>query len=408
MNMCHSVPVGRIALLPLLGALTCAAISGCGRRQPALAPTRTPEVVVSQPVVKTVTDYEDFSGRTQAVASVEVRARVSGYLDKVLFKEGYEVKQGDPLFEIDPRTYEAELKRAEANVRQSIDHLKRLQLDFKRAAELLPTHAISQEEYDLMAGNRDEGEAAVKVAEAARDLARLNVEFTKVTAPLSGRISRQLIDPGNMVKADETALTTIVALDPIYAYFDVDERTTLRVRRLIRAGKVTSSREAAMPVLLSLLDEDDFPHAGTINFVDNYLDAMAGTLRLRGVFPNPNRLLSPGMFVRIRLPIGKAREAVLVSERALGTDQGQSFVYVLDDEDQVVFRRVKLGSLQDGLRVVEEGLAKGDRVVVSGLQRIRPGVKVDPKPTEMSGPTGSPTPPLVTSPDPPSGSRPAS
>jgi RND family efflux transporter MFP subunit len=370
----------------------CVAAFGCGRRSPAGPPgSGQPgqpalEVLVSLPTVKEVNDYEDFTGRTEAVASVEVRARVTGYLDKVLFKEGSSVKEGERLFEIDPRTYGADLKRTEAVLQQAEAHVKRLQLDYHRAAGLLPTRAISQEDFDKIAGDRDEAAAAVRIAEAARDLAKLNLDFTKVTAPLSGRISRQLVDPGNMVKADETALTTIVSQDPVYAYFDSDERTTLRVRRLIRAGKMKSSRETEMPVLVGLVDEVDadgapqFPHTGTIDFVDNRVDAMTGTLRLRGVVPNPDNLLSPGLFVRVRVPIGEPHPAVLVPEQALGSDQGQKFVYVVNDQSEAEYRRVTVGLLQGSLRVIDDGLKAGERVVVSGLQRVRPGVKVQAKP----------------------------
>jgi len=377
--------------------LFCLAVPGCGRPQAATPTTKTEEVVVCVPVVEEITDFEDFTGRTEAVASVEVRARVTGYLDKILFKEGTEVKQGDPLFEIDPRTYQADLRRAEATLLQAEARLKRLRLDHKRAAPLLPSQAISQEDFDRIVGDRDEAEAAVKLAEAARDLARLHVGFTRVTAPISGRISRQLIDAGNMVKADETPLTTIVTVDPIYAYFDEDERTMLRIRRMIRAGTMKSAQEAVAPVLLGLVDEEGHPHEGTLNFVDNRVDVMTGTLRLRGIFPNPNRLLSPGLFARIRVPIGSPHSAILVSEQALGSDQGQKFLYVVNDKDEVEYRRVKVGPFQDGLRVIEEGLGQKDRVIISGLQRVRPGEAVKPTLAAGRAPGESPaeTPPVA-------------
>jgi RND family efflux transporter MFP subunit len=358
------------------------------RRQSPVPTAQTPQVVVGRPVVKEVTDYEDLPGRVEAVASVDVRARVTGYLDKVLFKEGEEVKQGQPMFEIDPRTYQADFKRAEGTLAQAKAHLDRLQLDYKRAAPLLPSQAISREDYDKIVGDRAESEAAVTMAEAARESARLNLEFTKVTAPISGRASKQMIDPGNMVKADETVLTSIVSLDPIYIYFDPDERTMLRVRRLIRAGKVKSAREAAVPVLAGLVDEVDdagkqlYTHTGRINFVDNRLEATTGTLRLRGVFDNPDRIFSPGMFARIRIPIGSPHKAILISEQALVRDQGQIYVYVVDDKKRAEYRHVKVGLLQDGLRVVEEGLAENEQVILSGLQRVRPGIDVEPKAAE--------------------------
>lgn len=370
----------------LLLATACAVVGGCQPApQAAVAPPKPPEVVVSLPVVRPVTDFEDFTGRVEAKASIQVRARVTGYLDKVLFKEGTEVKQGDPLFEIDPRSYKAELDRAEANVLQSQARLKRCERDFKRASDLLPQNAISQDDFDRVAGDRDEAAAAVKLAEASRDLAALNLSFTRVTATITGRISRQLIDPGNMVKADETVLTTIVSMDPIYAYFDQDERTLLRIRRLVRAGVLKTIQESSVPVLLGLVDEDGFPHEGRIDFADNRVDSMTGTLRLRGVFANPQRLLSPGLFVRIRLPIGKPHPSVLIAEQALGTDQGQSFVYVVSPKNEVVYRRVNVGPLDGGLRVIEDGLAKDEPVIVSGLQRVKTGMRVTPRAQDSPG-----------------------
>ena len=361
--------------------LSCMAIFGCGGRPPAPPPPKTPEVVVSLPVVKEVTDFEDFTGRTEAVATVQVRARVSGYLDKILFTEGREVKEGDPLFEIDPRTYQDDLDQREATVAQAEAHLKRLERDYGRAAKLLPDNAISQTEFDQIAGDRDEAAAALGVAKAARELSQLNLSFTKVAAPLSGRIGKQMIDPSNMVQADQTILASIVSQDPIYAYFAVDERTTLKVRRLIRAGVVKPSSEAPMAVFLGLSDEDGYPHEGTVNFVDNRTDAMTGTLYLRGVFPNPKRILSPGLFARIRLPIGSPHQSLAILEEALGRDQDQKYVYVINDKNEVEYRRVKIGiALPDGLRAIDEGLNEGDRVVIKGLQRIlRPGDKVEPK-----------------------------
>jgi len=386
--------------LVALGA-ACATLFGCGAPPAPPALPKVPEVVVSVPVVRQVTDYEDFTGRVEAKASVEVRARVTGYLERVLFKEGTEVKEGAPLFEIDPRSYQAELKRAEANVMQSQARLRRCERDLKRASDLLPQNAISQDDFDQISSDREEAAAAVKLAEASRDLAQLNLSFTRVTSPITGRISRQLIDPGNMVKADETALTTIVSMEPIYAYFDEDERTLLRVRRLVRAGVLKTLQEASVPVLLGLVDEEGFPHEGRIDFADNRVDAMTGTLRLRGVFSNPQRMLSPGLFVRIRLPIGVPHPAILVSEQALGTDQGQSFLYVVNGKNEVVTRRVNVGLLDGGLRVIEQGLDKGERVIVSGLQRVRAGVKVAPKllepPGQASGPGPQPPKPNSTS-----------
>jgi RND family efflux transporter MFP subunit len=387
-----------------------ATILGCGNRQAAPAAAQAPEVVVNRPVVKEITDYEDFTGRTEAVADVAVRARVTGYLDKVLFKEGTEVTAGDLLFEIDPRPYRAMLHAAEGALAQNTATLDLARTELARAEQLLPTNAIAGTDYDQVKNAVEIAKARVQSGEAALETAKLNLEFCSIRAPIGGRISRQLIDPGNLVQADQTAptaaptttaLTTIVSLHPIYAYFDVDERTMLRVRRLIRSGKIKSSQEAAMPVFLGLADEEGFPHEGTINFVDNRVDAMSGTLRIRGVFPNTKRILSPGLFARIRLPIGKPHAAILISEQALGSDQGQRFVYVVNDANKVAYRRVKVGPLQDGLRVIEEGLAEGERVVVSGVQRIKSGDTVEPK--DASARSVGAAPPPATKPEPASG-----
>ena len=241
--------------------------------------------------------------------------------------------------------------------------------------------------YDLALGNRNEAVAMVRVAEAAVNTAKLNVDFTKVTAPISGRISRQNIDPGNLVVADNTILTTVVSLDPIYAYFDVDEAATLRFRRLMEAGKVKSAREGKSPVYLGLADEGDkYPHEGTINFVDNRLNSSTGTLRLRGLFDNHRQFLAPGMFVRIRVPIGQSHPAIMATERAIGSDQGQKFLYVLNDKNQVVYREVQIGAFQNGLRVIESGLAPNERFIINGLQRVKPGDTVQPKLASSSSP----------------------
>jgi RND family efflux transporter MFP subunit len=351
-------------------------LAACGCDNSAQKPAAPPvqEVEAGLPVMQQVVDYVDFTGQTVAMKSVDVRARVSGYLEKVKFREGFEVQEGEELFLIDPRTYEAEKNRAEATLAQNRAHLERLTKDFRRAEELLAKKAISQSDYDQTAGDHKEAEANVQTAQAALRLAELNVAFTKVTSPISGRISRQNIDPGNLVVADNTILTTVVSLDPIYAYFDVDEGTTLRFRRLLEAGKVKSARDAKSPVYLGLADEGDkYPHEGTITFVDNRLDPSTGTLCLRGMFDNHMKFLAPGMFVRVRVPIGERHRAILAAERAIGSDQGQKFLYVLNDKNQVVYREVQTGALQNGMRVIESGLAPDERFIINGLQRVKAG-----------------------------------
>lgn len=410
----------RIGLV-VAAMLACSGVVGCDKGQVKQPDPKPPVVVYSKPITDYVADYEDFTGRTDAIYSVNITARVSGYLDKVNFKDGEEVKDGDLLFEIDPRPYKAELDRTEATLAQSEAHLKRLDADYKRAANLYSRGNISREEFDKYVGDRSEAEAAVGVSRASFDLAKLNVTFTKITSPISGRLSRRLVDPGNLVTADVTSLTTVVSLDPLYVYFDVDERTLLRLRRLVRDKKIPSRETEDIPILVALSDEEDFPHKGVIDFSDNRVDPGTGTLRVRAKIANPKpRVLSPGLFVRVRLPVGSPRKTILVAEKALGTDQGQKYVYVIvpfdpknDDEaappkgepkkdaapaapvvekkgvvsaDQpgvkfrVFKRNVKIGKLDAGMREIEEGLAANEWVVVEGLQRIRPKLEVDPMP----------------------------
>src|SRR3954447_1753294 len=361
----------------------CLGLAGCVR-VPSAAPEAAPTpVTVSRPVERDVTDYADFTGRTAAVDSVEVRARVWGYLDKVNFKEGALVRKDDVLFEIDPRIYRADLERAEGTVAPYQARVHRLERDYHRAKNLLARGAVGQEEYDRYEGDYREAAANLDVAKANRDLAALNLDYTRVTAPVSGRVSRYVVTVGNLIQSGDqnsgTLLTTIVSVDPMYAYFDVDERTVLRVRQLIREGKARSARETEWPVSLGLATEEGFPHGGTINFVDNQVNPKTGTLRVRGVFPNKDEALSPGFFARVRVPIGQAHQALLVSDRAIDNDQGRKIVYVVNEKNEVVARPVRLGALHDGLREIERGLKPGERVVVNGLQQVRPGLTVEPK-----------------------------
>jgi len=359
-------------------------------------------VLAGQPVEGEVTEYEDFTGRADAKYTVEVRARVTGFLDKIHFEDGSEVNTDDLLFEIDPRPYQAAFDRAAANLAQAQAKQKRVEADFQRKENLRTRGMISREEYYLAADDLAEGRAGVGIAKADRDVAKLNLDFTKVQAPIAGRISRRLVDVGNLISADVTPLTTIVTLDPLYAYFDIDERTVLRIRQLIAQGKMQSRTEAAVPVYVALANEDDYYDAkgnpiriGMVDFSENRLDPNTGTLRVRAVIPNPieqsrralgghvPRAMSPGMFLRIRLPIGKPHQALMVAEQALSTDQGRKFLYVVNDKDEVVRHNVSVGPLNKGMRVIEAGLKPGERVIVSGLQRVRPGGKVVAKPAEQ-------------------------
>jgi RND family efflux transporter MFP subunit len=339
--------------------------------------------MVSQPVEREITDYNDYTGRTAAVETVEVRARVSGYLVKVNFPEGSMVKKGDLLFQIDPRPFQAALDEAKGQVAQLEARLTRAEADVARNERLLPKGAASQRDLDTAVADRGEARAGIQSARAAVDRAALDLEFTKVTAPISGRISRYLITEGNLVTMNTTLLTTIVSIDPMYAYFDADEGRVLRVRQLIREGKAQSRRDGEVPVLLALANEAGYPHQGTINFVDNQVNPQTGTLRLRGVFSNQDEVLTPGLFVRVRVPIGEAHRALLVTERAIDTDQGQKILYVVNDKNEVISRPISMGALHDGLRVIEDGVQPGERVIVNGLLQVRPGITVEPKLVDM-------------------------
>jgi multidrug efflux system membrane fusion protein len=377
----------RIVVAALLFPLTpAAAVPDVPRDVPK---TAAPAVRVSHPVQRQVTDFEVFTGRTQAVQTVDLRARATGYLIRVLFQDGAEVRQGDVLFEIDPRPYQAELDRARAGLALAEARLKLAQANAKRAKALAGTNAVGKDELDKVEAERAAAEAAVRMAHSDTEVAQLKLSFTRVTAPISGHIGRRLLDVGNLVKADDTVLAAIVSDDPMYAHFDMDERTLLDVRRAVNEGRIKMPQAGHAPLYLGLAGEEGYPHAGTLDFVNNQVDPATGTIRVRGIFPNPRpaggvRLLSPGMFVRIRLPIGAPHPALLVSVGAVGSDQGQRFVYVLDDKDVVRRRDVKAGPLQDdGLLAITDGLKAGDWVVVGGLQRLRPGQAVRPQRVPM-------------------------
>src|SRR6516165_9405866 len=365
----------------------CLGLAGCVRA-PSAAPEAAPTpVTVSHPVERDVTDYADFTGRTAAVDSVELRARVWGYLDKVNFKEGAIVQKGDVLFEIDPRIYQAVLSQAEGSQAALQARLERLDADLARARRLVGTAAVSREDYDKVAGDRGEAAASTAALKAAVERAKLDLGYTKVIAPIGGRVSRYVVTVGNLVQAGDqaggTLLTTIVSVDPMYAYFDVDEHTALRVRQLVREGRSDSPRDGRYPVSLGLANEEGYPHQGTINFVDNQVNPKTGTIRARGVFPNKQEHLLPGFFARVRVPIGRPHGALLVSDRALDADQGQKVLYIVNDKNEVVSRPVRLGVLHDGLREITDGVKPGERVIVNGLQQVRPGITVDPKLVDM-------------------------
>jgi RND family efflux transporter MFP subunit len=357
--------------------LCCLSLSTFGVAvSPAQGPTsKIPEVPVARPVVREVTDYEAFSGRTEAVNRIDLRCRVSGYLLKASFVEGADVKKDDVLFEIDPRQYRAEMDRAEAVLGLAEAKLKLAEANFKRATDLVARGAISQEEFNKLAGERAESEASIRVARSNSDLARLNLEFTRVLAPIAGRIGRRLVDPGNLVKADETPLAVLVSRAPMNVSFDVDERTLFRVLRSMR----DKGKPAKLEVAIARSEDNGFPQRGVVDFVDNQVDPATGSMRLRAVVDNKDGFLTPGMFVRIRLALGPPHHALLIPTRAVMVEEGDRFVFVVNDANVLAVRPVKLGRQHDDLRTVEEGLKEDDRVVIRGLERLRAGMKVQPQ-----------------------------
>jgi len=343
---------------------------------------QAPLVTVERPREIDVVDNYYFEGYTAAVSSVEVRARVTGYLSKIYFKDGADVKEGDPLFLIDPRPYQAELDQAKAQLARVEAQLKRLEADYARAEKLIGNRTITKEEFDRIAAELGEAKAEIKARQAAITTADLNLHFAAIKAPITGRISRRLVNEGALVTANLTELTTIVTVKPIYAYFDVDEPTVLRLQKMIREGKLKSAKHSDVTVYLGLDIDSDYPYPGTIDFIDNRVDQATGTLKVRAVFPNDDEALSPGLHARIRMPLGQPHKALAIPERAIGTRQGMKYVFVVNANKQVVERPVTLGLQQGKMRVVTEGVKPDELVIVNGIQRVRDGVTVDPRQTE--------------------------
>jgi RND family efflux transporter MFP subunit len=360
--------------------VSCLGMAGCAQALPDGPPPAAPTVKVSYPLERPVIDYAEFTGRTMAVDAVRLRARVWGHLQKINFIEGADVKKNDLLFVIDQRSYKAALARADAELAQNEARHKRLIGDQKRAETLALSKAISLEDLEKIAGDVSEAAAMVKGSIATRDVAKLNLDFTEVKSPIDGQISRAMITVGNMVESGETGgtiLTTIMSTDNMYAYFDVDDQTW--EQRLRKSNLDTTVEQ------LGLSSEKAYPHLGKLNFVDNQIDAGTGTMRMRGFFPNKDRALTPGLFVRIRLPLGGAHNALLVSDRAIDTDQGQKILYVVNRDNVVEKRLVTLGGLHDGLREIESGVKAKEQIVVEGIQRVRAGAAVSPEVVAMPG-----------------------
>jgi RND family efflux transporter MFP subunit len=396
MNYClHLRICAALLLMSFLGLLGCA---GTAEKAPKKGPLT---VTVSYPLKREVTDYQDYTGRTAAVDSVQVKARVTGYLMKIHFKEGEEVKEGTVLYEIDPAPYKASFDAAKAQVGQNVAALELARQNLGRAKTLNTGKepAIAKAELDQFVSQEKQALANLDFAKANLETANLNLGWTKVTAPVGGVIGRLLVTRGNLIAQDQTTLTTVVAQDPMWVYFDADEPTVLQVRELIRHGKFPLARTdaAKIPVRLQLTNEKGFPHGATLDFINNQFNQATATLLLRAVFPNPRpaigpRVFAPNMFVRVRVPTSGRYHALLVNPEAVGTDQDLKYVYVVDNDNKVVRHAVKLGSLQDGLQVIAEGLELGERVIVSGLQRAQQGSIVEPNLVPMPAPRRDETP----------------
>ena len=346
------------------------AASGCRKEPP---PMQAPQVTVAPAVERVVADWDEFTGHFEAVNSVEVRPRVGGLVERVGFVEGAIVRQGDVLFVIDSRPYQAEVARAEAVLAQARTRNQLAGLEVERAQKLVNSQAISREELDARTSGQAEGDAAIRAAQAAVRVARLNLEWTVVRAPISGRVGRAEITAGNLVQAGApapTLLTTIVSLDPIYVYFDTDEAAYLKYMGAQATGP------KGRQVLIGLANESGFPHEGRLNFVDNRVDGASGTISARALLSNPNGLFTPGLFARVRLLGSQRHPATLVQDAAIGTDQDRKFVLVLKGDTTVEYRPITTGPIVDGLRTVQSGLKPGERVVINGLMRVRPGMKV--------------------------------
>jgi multidrug efflux system membrane fusion protein len=351
--------------------------------QPAAQAPEAPPPKVTAAAVDTreITEWDEFTGRLEAVDSVAIRPRVSGLIAAVRFQEGALVRRGQLLFQIDDRPFQAQVDRLTAELASAKATVQRTQSEMTRAERLAGQNAMSQEERERRASAAQEASAQVAAVEAALRAAQLDLEFTRVISPIDGRVGRAIVTEGNLVSTgpgEATLLTTVVSVDPIYASFDADEQTFLRYNQLAREGKRASARQTGLPIRMALGNEDGFSHKGKMNFLDNQVDPSTGTIRGRAVFRNADGNLTPGLFVRLRLVGSAAYRAVLIQDRAVGTDLDKRFVYVVDGERTIRYRPVTLGPLVDGLRVVRTGLTEGDVVVVNGLQRVRPGVQVEP------------------------------
>ncbi|MGY1459388.1 efflux RND transporter periplasmic adaptor subunit [Luteimonas sp. A534] len=379
----------RLSLLAT-GLAAAIVLAGSGCSSDAVANPEAPPapgVGVATVVATPVRQWDEFSGRVAAVESVELRPRVSGYVQRVAYDEGSEVAKGDLLFVIDQRPYRAALDQAQAQLERARAEARLSRSQHERAQSMVEARAISREEFETRRAASAEGAAGVRAAEAAVAAARLDLQFTEVRAPVAGRAGRALITVGNLAQADATLLTTVVSQDPVHVHFDADERAFLRYQALSRSG----ARDATSnPVRVGLADEQGHPHAGIVDFIDNQVDSTTGTVHARAVLPNPDRVFTPGLFARVQLEGSAEFDALLIDDKAVLTDQDRKYVYVLGEDNTAQRRDVTLGRVVDGLRVVESGLESGDQVIVAGVQKVFfPGMPVAPEQVAMAPARGS-------------------
>ena len=395
-------PVSSLSLMfgaPKIAALLALAtlVASCGEQKQQAGAPPPPAVTVAKPQKRTVVDYDEYVGRFAAINSVEIRARVSGYLDKLHFKDGQVVKQGDLLFTIDKRPFQNTLDQARANLLQAQSNLAFTESDYTRGQQLVRDKTITDQTFEQRAQAFRNAKAGVSANEAAVRQAELDMEFTELRAPMNGRIGDRRVSPGNLVTGgtggNTTLLATIVSIDPIYFEFTFDEASYLRYERLANAGQDVASRNTGVQIALKLIDESDFDHEGRMDFVDNVIDRSTGTIRGRAVVANPKEIFTPGMFARVRIPGTPPYEALLVPDVAIGTEQARRFVVVIDDQDTARLKYVTLGQVtKDGLRAIKDGIGPDDRIVISGLMQARPGTKVKPEEqgAKPPGPGGAP------------------
>ena len=374
--------------LNALGAMLLSVLLvGCDNSVAQNAAPPAPAVSAADVVVKSISQWDSFNGRIEAVESVQLRPRVSGYIDKVNYTDGQEVKKGEVLFTIDDRTYRAALEQAQANLARAKTQASLAQSEANRTDKLINTHLVSREEWEQRRSAAVQAQADIRAAQAAVDAAQLNLDFTKVTAPIDGRASRALITSGNLVTAGDTAsvLTTLVSQKTVYVYFDVDESTYLHYQDLARSGQGASSNHTALPVEIGLTGEEGYPHQGKVDFLDNQLTPSTGTIRMRALLDNSQRQFTPGLFARVRLPGSAEFKATLIDDKAVLTDQDRKYVYIVDKEGKAQRRDITPGRLADGLRIVRQGLNPGDKVIVEGLQKVfMPGMPVNAKTVAMT------------------------